>query len=172
MQYGHGTGVNKDSVEAVKWYRKAAEQGLALAQYNLGVMYEDGEGVRQDYETTLQWYSKSAQQGQPNAQLNLGNMYLHGDGVNVDYEKAYQLFRQSAMQGELLAIFNIGQMYANGAEVPQSNIIALAHYQIALSAKDRDIDEYFNTLKSRMTPDEIRSSEQEARKLILEYGLE
>ena len=37
-----------DYAEAVKWYRKAAEQGLALAQFNLGVMYEKGKGVLQD----------------------------------------------------------------------------------------------------------------------------
>ena len=34
----------KDHAEAVKWYRKAAEQNLAVAQYNLGVCY-DGRGV-------------------------------------------------------------------------------------------------------------------------------
>ena len=38
--YEEGLGVHQDYVEAVQWYRKAAEQGLANAQYNLGVMYE------------------------------------------------------------------------------------------------------------------------------------
>ena len=30
------------------WYRKAAEQGDATAQRELGVMYDDGQGVEQD----------------------------------------------------------------------------------------------------------------------------
>jgi uncharacterized protein len=38
--------VAKDQVEAVKWYRKAAEQNLAKAQYNLGVCYARGDGCR------------------------------------------------------------------------------------------------------------------------------
>jgi len=37
-------GLTKDEVEAVKWFRKAAEQNLADAQYNLGVCYAKGEG--------------------------------------------------------------------------------------------------------------------------------
>src|ERR1035441_3273195 len=41
-------GVVKDYVEAVKWYRKAAAQNLAAAQYNLGVCYYSGEGVAKD----------------------------------------------------------------------------------------------------------------------------
>ena len=45
----NGRGVVQDYVEAVKWYRKAAEQGNAEAQYNLGVMYYKGKGIPQDY---------------------------------------------------------------------------------------------------------------------------
>ncbi len=38
--YDNGQGVPQDYAEAVKWYRLAAEQGYAYAQYNLGVMYD------------------------------------------------------------------------------------------------------------------------------------
>jgi TPR repeat protein len=38
----------QDYAEAVKWYRKAAEQGDVKAQSNLGVMYASGQGVKQD----------------------------------------------------------------------------------------------------------------------------
>ena len=34
--YRNGQGVTQDNAEAVKWYRKAAEQGYAAAQFNLG----------------------------------------------------------------------------------------------------------------------------------------
>ena len=46
--YGKGNGVPKDYTEAVKWYRKAAEQGNATAQSNLGHRYYNGEGVAKD----------------------------------------------------------------------------------------------------------------------------
>ena len=46
--YESGQGVPKDFAEAVRWYRKAAEQGAAPAEYALGGCYADGLGVPQD----------------------------------------------------------------------------------------------------------------------------
>ena len=40
--YRFGEGVPVNATEAVKWYRRAAEQGAALAQYNLGLKYQRG----------------------------------------------------------------------------------------------------------------------------------
>ena len=54
--------------EAVKWYRKSAEQGDALGQYALGWMYSNGKGVTQDYAEAVKWYRKSAEQGDASAQ--------------------------------------------------------------------------------------------------------
>ena len=51
-----------DYAEAVKWWRKAAEQGHAQGQYNLAVMYGDGKGVSQDYAEAVKWYRKAAEQ--------------------------------------------------------------------------------------------------------------
>ncbi len=42
------------------WFRKAAEHGLAGAQYNLGVMYDRGQGVPQDYAQAHMWYNLAA----------------------------------------------------------------------------------------------------------------
>ena len=46
--YAAGRGVARDDTEAVAWYRKAAEQGNALAQQNLDRMCADGRGVPRD----------------------------------------------------------------------------------------------------------------------------
>ena len=61
--YFKGQGVPQDYAAAVSWYRKAAEQGNASAQYNLGVMYDNGQGVPQDYAAAVSWYRKAADQG-------------------------------------------------------------------------------------------------------------
>ena len=45
--YATGEGVPQDDAEAVRWFRLAAEQGDARAQFNLGVRYDTGEGVPQ-----------------------------------------------------------------------------------------------------------------------------
>ena len=61
--YGEGRGVAKDSAEAVLWSRKGAEQGNALAQYQLGVSLAEGRGVAADREQALKWLTLSARQG-------------------------------------------------------------------------------------------------------------
>jgi TPR repeat protein len=55
--YRKGKGVTQDYVTAVKWYRKAADQGNASAQFNLGNMYRKGRGVTQDYVQAHMWYN-------------------------------------------------------------------------------------------------------------------
>ena len=69
--YENGNGVPKDYTQAVYWYRKAADQGEAIAQYNLGWCYEKGQGVTKDINQAVEWYRKAARQGYDNAQIAL-----------------------------------------------------------------------------------------------------
>jgi TPR repeat protein len=66
IMYRNGRGVPKNDSEAVKWYRKAADQGHSGAQYNLVFMYAYGEGVPES---------------DSEAQFSLGVMYANGEGV-------------------------------------------------------------------------------------------
>jgi TPR repeat protein len=75
--------------QAAAWYLKAAEQGNAFAQHNLGVAYHDGVGVPQDYALAVLWTRKAAQQGFSPAQYNLGVAYNNGEGVPQDEAEAY-----------------------------------------------------------------------------------
>ena len=61
--YEKGRGVRKDYVQAVQWYRKAAEQGNAKAQYNLGLMYANGKGARQNPVIAKEWFGKACDNG-------------------------------------------------------------------------------------------------------------
>ncbi len=58
--YDTAEGIPRDDAAAAKWYRKAADQGVAGAQYNLGAMYADGHGVPQDYVEAYKWLSVAA----------------------------------------------------------------------------------------------------------------
>ena len=58
--YYNGQGVPQDYAQAVNWYRKAADQGDANAQRNLGNMYEDGRGVPRDYIQAHMWRNLAA----------------------------------------------------------------------------------------------------------------
>jgi uncharacterized protein len=70
--YAQGHGVAQDYKEAMKWYRLAADQGFAKAQFNLGDIYDQGHGVAQDYKEAVKWYQLAAEQGLADAQYNLG----------------------------------------------------------------------------------------------------
>jgi TPR repeat protein len=63
--------VGKDQQEAVKWYKKAAEQGDAGAQYNLAWCYRDGAGVKKDEKEAVKWYTKAAEQNYEEAKKAL-----------------------------------------------------------------------------------------------------
>ena len=62
--YDKGQGVPRDDAQAVKWYRLAADQGVAKAQTNLGVKYANGRGVPQDDVQAHMWFNLAAAQGQ------------------------------------------------------------------------------------------------------------
>ena len=68
--YGRN-GKQTDYSEALEWFRKAAEQGYADAQCNLGYCYDKGQGVPQDYSEAVKWYRKAAEQGNEYAKEQL-----------------------------------------------------------------------------------------------------
>jgi len=91
--------VAKDEVEAVKWFRRAAEQNDAAAQYNLGNCYRDGKGVEKDAVEAVKWYRKAAERNHAEAQFNLGHCYNHGEGVAQNYVEGYKWWLLAAAQG-------------------------------------------------------------------------
>lgn len=96
----NGIGVIKNEVEAVAWYRRAAEKGSATAQNNLGMMYLHGGVVNQDEIAAAKWLRKAAEQGLGLSQVNLGLMYLAGQGVNKDPVEACAWFLVASARGE------------------------------------------------------------------------
>ena len=109
--YYGSNGKTQDYAEAVKWYRKAAELGVAYAQLSLGMCYQYGWGVTQDYAEAVKWYRKAADQGDAWAQNNLGVCYYNGQGVTKDLDKAKELWRKAAAKGEQLAKNNLKKYF-------------------------------------------------------------
>lgn len=68
-------GVSQDYKEAIKWYRKGAEQGDAYSECNIGIFYVHGYGVSRNYQEAMKWYQKAANQGNAVAEYNIGNLY-------------------------------------------------------------------------------------------------
>jgi len=120
--------ISKDEAEK---NRKAAEQGDAEAQCNLGKMYYNGQGVRKNDAEALKWWRKAAEQGNAEAQADLGMMYYNGDGVPVDAAEAAKWFREAAEQRHAGAQGTLGLMYAKGDGVPQDAAEAVKRYRKA-----------------------------------------
>ena len=147
--YGNGRGVPVDYGEAVKWYRKAAEQGDANAQNNLGLMCQNGWGVSIDYAEAIKWFRKAAEQGLLKAQFNLAVIYSNAAfhdpqglpktqyNVPVSWsvkdmeDEALKWFRKAAEQGYVEAQTTLAYASDYGFGVPKDVAEELKWYRKA-----------------------------------------
>lgn len=84
--------------EAVRWYTKAAEAGIAQAQFDLADCYLQGLGVPRSEQEAIRWARSAADLGFANAQANLGVWYMQGAHVKCDREEGERLLRAAAEQ--------------------------------------------------------------------------
>lgn len=110
-----GLGVPENKVEALKWYRAAANQGCPDAQYELGYKYYHSSldppglttyGVLPNNAEKERWHTRAfagylerALQGDATAQRKIGDMYQLGNGVREDLTKAYAWWNVAAALG-------------------------------------------------------------------------
>jgi TPR repeat protein/CHAT domain-containing protein len=134
--YHQSLGAPEDNAEARRWYRRAAQQGNASAQFNLGLMYYDGDGVVQDEDEAVRWYRMAAEQGDASAQNSLGWVYEHGRGVEQDEDEAVRWYRMAAEQGHASAQNSLGGMYYDGRGVAQDDAEAVRWYRRAAEQGD------------------------------------
>ena len=125
-----------DFATALREWRSLAEQGHAVAQNNLGALYDNGEGVPEDDVEAVKWYRKAAEQGYALAQFGLGRMYGSGRGVPQDDAEAVRWYRKAAEQGDVLAQFLLGFMYDTGQGVPEDDGEAVEWYRKAAEQGD------------------------------------
>ena len=80
--------------------KRLANEGDALAQYNLGVMYDEGLGVPQDYKEAVKWYRMAAEHGIAKAQSGLGVCYANGLGVTKIPIEGYAWYKIAIANGD------------------------------------------------------------------------
>ena len=130
---------DENYMEALHWYRLAAEQGDEFSQNNIGNMYRLGKGVPVDYSEAMRYFRMAAEKNYALAQFNIGIMYYWGYGVDVDHIESRKWFLLSAKQGHHEAQYSLGIMYGregNDAEsrywhqlaAEQGNIYAISRY--------------------------------------------
>jgi len=102
------------SAESFEQTIEAANQGDAIAQFNLGVRYINGNGVDKDPAAAVKWFRTAADQGLANAQFNLGVCYAEGLAVDQDAKEAVAWYEKAARQGHAMAQCNLGVCFKAG----------------------------------------------------------
>lgn len=97
-QYGL-LAVTPDEALAYKYYKLAADGGIAEANQYLGHCYLDGRGVAQDEAEAARYFRIAAEAGVVESQFLLGNCYARGTGVKKDIDKATFWLRKAADAG-------------------------------------------------------------------------
>ncbi|KXS08868.1 HCP-like protein, partial [Gonapodya prolifera JEL478] len=107
----HRYGVKWDYKEAVKWFKKAAEeQNFPVAKVLLAECYLLGLGVEENLEQAIRYLSDVAQDGNADAQFNMGMVCEHQN--NFDGAKSW--YKEAVKQGHAGAMANLGDLYFHG----------------------------------------------------------
>lgn len=127
----------RDPLDGRKWLLKAAEQGHAVAQFDLGYYYAVEE---KNYPEALKWFLKVAEERPEetagrSAAENLGVMYASGQGVARDYAEAARWYRRSAERGGPRGQFALGMFHLEGLGIPKNFDEAVKW--LGLAAKQR-----------------------------------
>lgn len=142
LRYENGQEGPTNMVEAVKWFRKAADQNYAAAESCLASCYDEGQVVGQDhsedYSQALKWYRKAAEQNYAEAQVNLGVHYANGHGVKADDKEAVKWYRKAVEQNYAKAEYKLAGCYKFGYGVEEDRVEAMKLYHTA--AEQNSID--------------------------------
>ncbi len=117
-RYLSGNDGGSNPEEALRWYRRSADQGNGTALYTLGYMAESGTGIPADGATAVTYYQAAAEAGVAEAQTNLGALLEEGRLVDRDMAKAIEWYQRAADRGSAPAQVNLARLLRAGHAVP------------------------------------------------------
>ncbi len=148
--YDVGTYTGKDTDEALRWYRRAADNLVVDAMLRLAEVHLAKKGAPSPVSAEgVEWLQKAAHVGSPEAETWLGVLYAHGGAVPRDYAESRKWFLRSAPVmlrgscrpdrwdrsrfGNCLAAEYLGTMFAEGLGAPQNDDAARFWFEAASS---------------------------------------
>ena len=134
----YGMGLPKDVQGGIAWYLKAAAQGDAASERELGLTYMRGEGVPQSDKDAFAWLYSSSRQDDPIAEYNLAYLYLKGRGVTRDDTAAFAWYYRSAQHNDAFGEWGVGYMYDAGLGVKKDYDQAMQWYRKAEVSLPKD----------------------------------
>jgi localization factor PodJL len=143
--------------------RRAANMGLAAAQFDLSKAYLTGTlGVKKDEAESRRWTERAAQAGDSRAMHNLGLAFFHGSGGPMNKTTAAQWFRRAADLGMGDSQYNLASLYEQGYGVSQNPAEAYKWYLIAARGGDAEARSAADRLKGELTPEARSAAERSA----------
>jgi uncharacterized protein len=114
----------RDYGRALTLLAPLAEQGDAVAQLKLGIIFSRGKVGSPDHVAALGWFTKAAEQGQVEAQFELGRIYRDGLGTRADGDAAVYWLQRAAEKNTPHALNALGELYLGHQNVPQDFAVA------------------------------------------------
>jgi len=134
--HAYGWGRARDPFEAVRWYVKAAQGGVAAAQTRLGVALWRGQGVERDLVQAAQWLQRSARAGHAAGMLALGLMMQAGQVPGASARDGVAWLQRGAEAGDSSAAMALAQAYRSGLGVAADPASAGRWLQRAADARN------------------------------------
>ena len=120
----------KDFNKAEKYFKIAADAGVAEAQYKLGWIYQNGLNGKKDIENSIKYNEMAAKQGHIGGAGSLASLYQEPGYIN--YQKAYKYAKQSADAGYAKGAFMLANFLFLGKGCQSNENEAYRYYKMAL----------------------------------------
>ena len=117
--------------ETLEMLFRWASKEEPVAEFLLGVWFEEGREVPRDYFTAFQYFSDSAEKGFAPAQYQLATLYHQGKGVTKDLSMAAEWYQKAAAKNVAEAQYNLGVMAYSGTGCPKDYSLAFSWFQKA-----------------------------------------
>ncbi len=163
----HGTAVEKNQVEARKWWLQGAKAGDTASMNNLAYAYMTGSGGPIDNLGAFKWYAASAAAGDIDGMANIGNMFDRGIGTPVDKKLAMKWYIKSAAAGSSVGRFMLAFHYEYGAAIELNKARAIELYRLSAGQGHAQAAAALNRLGLRPRSAAVEKGIMEARQRAL-----
>jgi hypothetical protein len=156
-------GIPKDTNEAIKWYRMAADKGSNEALMLLGQCYLN----LQNPNEAIKWYTMAADKGTNQALISVAQCYSNLNNYKEAikwYSKALAMGITSARTSIDFCYASLGSAYKNGRGVNKDLNEAYAYYKLA-AVSNPSLKHYLETLEKDMTPEQIEAGEKRSKEI-------
>lgn len=117
--------------KAFEEFSYLAAEGDNVAEYHLGLMYQNGLGVEESKTKAAEYFLSAYKNGNLLAASKLGEMLIVGDGIEQDEENGLALLKSAALSGNKEALYALGEMHLDGKGVEKNFVYAAGFYKMA-----------------------------------------